>query len=105
MEAMVSAAPDAMGERSRSRTVRFSVRTQPLSSYRLPSVSEIGVDRTQASEEAFCASRRSDFPLVRVTAGSGAATPRTTVHPLSGVSKELVKTALAPCAAKAAKSK
>ena len=32
MEAMLSIAPDPMGERSRSRTVRFSVRTQAESS-------------------------------------------------------------------------
>src|ERR1043166_2212487 len=44
IEAIASDAPVAMGERSRSRTARFSVRNQPESSYLLPTVNDTGVE-------------------------------------------------------------
>ena len=77
---MVSAAPVAIGERSRSRTSSFSVRTQPLSSYRLPMVSATGAKRTAASGVVAAGSTRNDLWPACITAESGTAEPRTTVN-------------------------
>ena len=77
---MLRAAPLAIGDRSRSRTSRFSVRAQPLSSYRLPIVSETGAKRTAASGAEAAGSIRNDLWLACSTALSATAEPRTTVN-------------------------
>src|SRR5690242_8472716 len=102
MDAMLSAAPMAIGERSRSFTVRSSARIQPLSSYRLPIVSATGVERTTASVE-LPGSTRIDVAEPQRTAASGAAVPRTTVQLRPAWSKEAWKRGVAAWAANAAK--
>src|SRR5581483_8624694 len=75
-----------------------SVWTQPLSSYRLPMVSETGAKRTSASE-SLLPSRRRDLLLPCSTTESGTAAPRTTLHPWLGFSKEAWKRGVAAYAA------
>src|SRR5207245_344342 len=89
MEDMLIAAPTAIGERSRSLTASSSVRTQPLSSYRLPMVSAMGANRTTGLPPDFAGSRRNDLLLPCNTVESGVAVPLRTVQPWPGFSKEV----------------
>jgi len=79
MDAMVSAAPTAIGAPSRSDTCTPSVRTQPLTSYVSPIFRRTGADWTAASVEPEDSTRR-DLRFSRNATESTTAEPRTAAH-------------------------